>query len=240
MHRLATGGAFFRYISGLLGQPSGEMRDANGTKQARPPQLPAGAACVYCRLGQRCREKGSRRPPGPRLRHQEHGHKIRRKDLGAGRKENAAAGPGKAAVQVEAAKGGSGPGLLRGPAEPVHRLQLYPAQHRNSPPGALRRLFHDGPEPAAVHNGRWRRLCGPGGGHDLLPLCRLRAAVPLPPGLRRSADPHRPVDRHRLRRGPGDHRTRPHRHRIGHHRHRPGPRDHRRQQHGRGNGPRWC
>ena len=35
--------------------------------------------------------------------------------------------------------------------------------------------------------------------HDLLPLCLLRAAVPLPPGLRRPANPHRPVDGDRLR-----------------------------------------
>ena len=214
------------------------MRDANGTKQAGPPYLPARTARVYRRLGQRCRKKRGRRPPGPRLRYQEHGYEIRRKDLGAGRKENAAAGPGTAAVQIEAAKGGSRAGLLRGSAEPVHRLQLHPAQHRDPPSGALRSLLHHGPEPAAGGDDRGRRLRGPGGRHDLLPLRRFRAAVPLPPGLRRSADPHRPVDRHRLRRGPGDHRTRPHRHRIGHHRHRQGLRDHRRQQHGRSDGPR--
>ena len=52
-------------------------------------------------------------------------------------------------------------------------------------------------------NGRLRRLCRPGGGHDLLPLCLLRAAVPLSPGLWWSAESHCSVDRNRFRCGAG-------------------------------------
>ncbi len=48
-------------------------------------------------------------------------------------------------------------------------------------------------------HGCGRRFRGQRGGHDLIPLCVLRAAVPLSSGLRRAADSHRPMDGHRFR-----------------------------------------
>ncbi len=83
-----------------------------------------------------------------------------------------------------------------------------------------------------------RGVWGAGRRHHLLPLLLGGAAVSLPPGVRRPAHPHLPVDRYRIRsRHPGeegrpalcpggDHR---HHHRYGHYR---------RQQHGGGHGPR--
>lgn len=54
-----------------------------------------------------------------------------------------------------------------------------------------------------VLHGGGRRLCGQRGGYNLLPLCLLRAAIPIPSGLRRATDAHRPMDGHRLRSGAG-------------------------------------
>ena len=216
------------------------MRDEYGTKQAWHSHLPAGPAGIYRRLGRGRRKEGGRGAPGPRLRYQKHGYEIRRKDLGAGGEENAAACTEQAAAKGPAERRGYRSGVLRGSAESVHRLLLYPTQHRYPPPGALRSLLHHGPEPSAGFHGGGRRVCRPGGGHDLQPLRGLRAAVPLSPGLRRSADPHRPVDRHRLRRGPGHHGKGPHRHRIRHYRHGDGPGHHRCRQHGPSHGPRRC
>ena len=83
-----------------------------------------------------------------------------------------------------------------------------------------------------------RRLWGVGGGGGLLPLLYGRAAVPHPPGVRRPAHPHRPVDGDRRRgasswpgRGPGPYVT------HCHHGQDRGQGHHRRQQHGGRHGP---
>ncbi len=69
--------------------------------------------------------------------------------------------------------------FFRGSAESVHQLQLFSAKHGAAGSGAVWGLLHHGRVSALGLNGRLRRLCRPGGGHDLLPLCLLRAAVPL-------------------------------------------------------------
>ena len=93
--------------------------------------------------------------------------------------------------------------FFRGSAESVHQLQLFSAKHGAAGSGAVWGLLHHGRVSALGLNGRLRRLCRPGGGHDLLPLCLLRAAVPLSPGLWWSAESHCSVDRNRFRCGAG-------------------------------------
>lgn len=158
--------------------------------------------------------------------------------MGAGGKENAAACAEQAAAESTSGIERYRSRFFRGSAEPVYRFLLYSAQYGNPPSGALRRLLHHGPEFAAVRHDRGRRVCRSRCRHDLQPFCRLRAAVPLSSGLRRTADAHCPVDRHRLRRRAGHVPARPDPSGICHRGHRPGSGHHGRKQHGRCHGPR--
>ena len=93
---------------------------------------------------------------------------------------------------------------------------------------------------SSCRHGRRRRLRRACRRHDLLPFCLRRAAIPAAPGIRRTADPHGTVDRHRLRRCLGGPQSGAALYSRIYHRKNRGSKNHRRQQHGRGYGSGLC
>ena len=137
-------------------------------------------------------KKESEGPLGPYLRHQISGYLFRAENMGTGRKTDAEAGSREAGGKGKHEAGGLRPCFLRRPSEPVYRLVLHPSQSGNSPPWAVRRVFHHGGKscccPAmAVGGGFTDNAVAMTSSH----FASCRAAVPLSSGLRRAADADR-------------------------------------------------